>query len=142
MAWDEFDLDAALRKVPAVRVKMGRAHWLPLSRQVSQLLQRLRTAVGDSGLLARYGRPHSESLLNISLKNLGIGPDVIVPHGFRHTVSTVLHEPGFPPAHIETRLAHESGSSVAATYSHAEYLDGCREIMQAWPDFLDSLRGT
>ena len=141
--WDEFDWDAALWKIPAARMKMGRVHWVPLSRQVLQLLQRLRAVIGDSGLLfpgARYGRPHSESLLNISLKNLGIGSDVIVPHGFRHTASTMLHELGFPPAHIEKQLAHEVGNSVAATYNHAEYLDGRRAMMQAWSDFLDSLR--
>ena len=117
---------------------------MPLSRQVLALLQRLRVVVGDTGLLfpgARYGRPHSESLLNISLKNLGIGSDVIVPHGFRHTASTLLHELGFAPAHIEKQLAHESGNSVAATYNHAEYLDARREMMQAWSDFLDGLRG-
>lgn len=142
--WDEFDLDAALWKIPAARMKMGRVHWVPLSRQVLALLQRLRVVVGDTGLLfpgARYGRPHSESLLNISLKNLGIGSDVIVPHGFRHTASTLLHELGFAPAHIEKQLAHESGNSVAATYNHAEYLDARREMMQAWSDFLDGLRG-
>lgn len=143
-SWDEFDLEAALWKIPASRMKMGRVHWVPLSRQVVALLQRLRVVVGGTGYLfpgARYGRPHSESLLNISLKNLGIGSDVIVPHGFRHTASTMLHELGFAPEHIEKQLAHESGNSVAATYNHAQYLDARREMMQAWSDFLDALRG-
>jgi len=142
--WDEFDLDDALWKIPAARMKMGRVHWVPLSRQVLELLRRVRVMVGDTGYLfpgARYGRPHSESLLNISLKNLGIGSDIIVPHGFRHTASTMLHELGFDHAHIEKQLAHEVGNSVSAVYNHAEYLQQRREMMQAWSDFLDQLRG-
>ena len=137
-------MDDALWKIPAARMKMGRVHWVPLSRQVLELLRRVRVMVGDTGYLfpgARYGRPHSESLLNISLKNLGIGSDIIVPHGFRHTASTMLHELGFDHAHIEKQLAHEVGNSVSAVYNHAEYLQQRREMMQAWSDFLDQLRG-
>lgn len=141
--WDEFDLDAALWKIPAARMKMGRVHWVPLSRQVLALLHRVRVMVGDSGYLfpgARYGRPHSDVLLNIALKNLGIGSNVIVPHGFRHTASTMLHELGFEHAHIEKQLAHESGNAISAVYNHAEYLDARRQMMQSWSDFLDELR--
>lgn len=140
--WDEIDITDAVLKIPASRMKMGRVHWVPLSKQVLELLYQLRTVVGDSGFLfpgARYGRPHSESLLNISLKNLGIGSDIIVPHGFRHTASTMLHEMGFNHAYIEKQLAHEQGSTVSAVYNHAEYLPQRREMMQAWSDFLDSL---
>ena len=124
-------------------MKMGRVHWVPLSRQVLALLHRVRVMVGDSGYLfpgARYGRPHSDVLLNIALKNLGIGSDVIVPHGFRHTASTMLHELGFEHAHIEKQLAHESGNAISAVYNHAEYLDARRQMMQSWSDFLDELR--
>ena len=53
----------------------------------------------------------------------------------------MLHELGFDHAHIEKQLAHEVGNSVSAVYNHAEYLQQRREMMQAWSDFLDQLRG-
>ncbi len=143
--WDEIDLDEALWKIPAERMKMGRVHWVPLSRQVLDMLDELRTVAGRDGYLfkgARYGRPHSESLLNLSLKAVGIGSDVIVPHGFRHTASTLLHELGFDHAHIEKQLAHAGGNTVAMIYNHAEYLDTRRGMMQAWSDFLDGCKAS
>lgn len=143
--WEEFDFEDNVWKIPAERMKMRRVHWVPLSRQVLVMLSELKTVVGDGGYLfpgQRYGRPHTESILNIALKNLGVGSDITVPHGFRHTASTMLHELGYEHAHIEKQLAHESGNTIAATYNHAEYLEARRKMMQEWSDFLDDLKST
>ncbi|KNC91164.1 hypothetical protein GM30_23955 [Trabulsiella odontotermitis] len=60
-------------------------------------------------------------------------------HGFRHTMSTILHEQGFNSAWIETQLAHVDKNSIRGTYNHAQYSDGRREMMQWYADYIDQL---
>lgn len=63
-------------------------------------------------------------------------------HGFRHTISTILHEQGFNTAWIETQLAHVDKNSIRGTYNHAQYLENRREMMQWYADFIDEPEGT
>jgi integrase len=51
-----------------------------------------------------------------------------------------LHESGRPTDVIERQLSHCERSSVKAAYNHAEHLSARRQMMQAWADYLDSLR--
>ncbi|EMD7620227.1 integrase, partial [Cronobacter sakazakii] len=60
-------------------------------------------------------------------------------HGFRHTMSTILHEEGFNSAWIETQLAHVDKNAIRGTYNHAQYLEGRREMMQWYADNISSL---
>ena len=60
-------------------------------------------------------------------------------HGFRHTMSTILHEEGFNSAWIETQLAHVDKNAIRGTYNHAQYLEGRREMMQWYSDYLFDL---
>jgi integrase len=64
----------------------------------------------------------------------------VTSHGFRHTASTLLHEMGYNSAHIEKQLAHEEANQVKGAYNKAEYLAQRSEMMQAWADYLDSLK--
>ena len=45
-------------------------------------------------------------------------------HGFRHMMSTILHEYGFESAWIEMQLAHVDKNSIRGTYNHAQYIEG------------------
>lgn len=42
-------------------------------------------------------------------------------HGFRHTMSTILHEQGFDSTWIELQLAHVDKNTIRGTYNHAQY---------------------
>ena len=42
---------------------------------------------------------------------------------------------------IERQLAHGERDKVRAAYNHADYLPERRRMMQAWADYLDTLRG-
>ena len=57
------------------------------------------------------------------------------------TASTNLNEQGWNSDLIELSLAHVEGNSVRAAYNRAERLPERREMMQAWADWLDGLRG-
>ncbi|EET4979969.1 tyrosine-type recombinase/integrase, partial [Escherichia coli] len=84
-------------------------------------------------------RPISDASVNMVLKKIGYDKKA-TGHGFRHTMSTVLHEQGFNSAWIEMQLAHTDKNSIRGTYNHARYLEGRREMMQWYADYLDALR--
>lgn len=143
-AWAEIDLDGALWRIPAARMKRGREHLVPLSRQVVALLEDLKPITGDGAFvfpgLRTNARPISEVTLNAALRRLGFSKDEHCPHGFRSTASTRLNEMGWDPALIELQLAHAKKDKVAAVYNRAVRLEERTKMMQAWADYLDGLK--
>lgn len=57
-------------------------------------------------------------------------------HGFRHTMSTSLHEKGFGSVWIEMQLTHVDKNTIRGTYNHAQYLEKRKDMMQWYADFL------
>jgi integrase len=85
----------------------------------------------------------SENTLNAALRRLGYPKDEVTAHGFRTTASTLLNEMGrWSPDAIERQLAHQEEDDVRRAYMHpAEFWAERVEMMQAWADYLDQLRG-
>ncbi|EBC6677366.1 DUF4102 domain-containing protein [Salmonella enterica] len=142
--WTEFDLDSDLWQIPKERMKMRRPHLVPLSRQVKSHLLELKEITGW-GKYVFPGRndahkPMSEASINQVIKRIGFAGKV-TGHGFRHTMSTILHEKGFNSAWIEAQLAHADRNTIRGTYNHAQYLDGRRDMLQWYADYLDELAG-
>ena len=54
--------------------------------------------------------------------------------------STLLNEQGYRPDVIEAQLAHTDKNQVRAAYNHAQYIPERIQMMQAWADYLDSLK--
>ena len=75
-----------------------------------------------------------------SLRRMGYEKDEMSGHGFRAMASTTLHEQGWAPEIIERQLAHAERNSVKAAYNYAQYLPERRKMMQAWADYLDTLK--
>ena len=140
--WREVNFDSAVWEIPKERMKMRRAHIVPLSKQALVHLERLKELTGNYPLMFP-GRNDpskfmSEASINQVFKRIGYGGRV-TGHGFRHTMSTILHEKGFNSAWIETQLAHLDKNSIRGIYNHAQYLDGRREMMQWYGDFINGL---
>lgn len=140
--WSEFDLKDALWQIPASRMKMRRAHLVPLSRQAVAALSELEGITGGY-TLAFPGRndpakPMSEAAINQLLKRSGYDGRA-TGHGFRHTMSTTLHEQGYRSEWVETQLAHVDKNSIRGTYNHAQYLEGRREMLQWYAEHLEAL---
>ncbi len=140
--WSEFDFDKALWLIPAARMKMRRDHLIPLSKQAMAALRELENITGGY-TLAFPGRndpaiPMSEAAINQLLKRSGYDGRA-TGHGFRHTMSTTLHEQGYPSEWVETQLAHVDKNSIRGTYNHAQYLEGRREMLQWYADHLEAL---
>ncbi|EEF3817304.1 tyrosine-type recombinase/integrase [Salmonella enterica subsp. diarizonae] len=140
--WSEFDLEKAVWEIPAERIKMKRPHLVPLSTQALEIVQQLKVMSGQYPLVFP-GRNDprktmSEASINQVFKRIGYTGKV-TGHGFRHTMSTILHEEGFNTAWIETQLAHVDKNAIRGTYNHALYLEGRREMMQWYADYIDKV---
>jgi integrase len=86
-------------------------------------------------------RTMSENTVNVALKSVGYTGGEMTGHGFRAMAATRLNELGWNRDAIERQLAHAENNKVRAAYTHAaEYLAERRRMMQAWADYLDSLK--
>jgi len=145
--WTEFDLTMARWTIPAARMKMRMPHSVPLSRQALTILRDLRELTGDGTYLfpsvRTAARPLSENTLNAALRRLGYTVEEMTAHGFRSMASTRLNEMGeWNPDAIERQLAHAERNAVRAAYNQAQHLKERVEMMQAWADYLDTLKAT
>lgn len=141
--WQEIDFGKKIWQIPKERMKMRRPHLVPLSTQVYDLLSELKNITGGFQLVFPgrndSSKSMSEASINQVIKRVGYDKK-LTGHGFRHTMSTILHEQGFNSAWIELQLAHVDKNSIRATYNHALYLDGRREMLQWYADYMDKLR--
>ncbi|WP_336983804.1 tyrosine-type recombinase/integrase [Cedecea sp. HN178] len=141
--WDWVDFDNRLWEIPAEFMKMDRPHLVPLSNQLVLLLKELH------GLTGRYvnmfpgrndpSKVMSENTINRMIHVLGYKGRV-VGHGFRHTFSTILNDKGFNSDWVEIQIAHVDKNNIRGVYNHALYLEGRREMMQWYADYIDQLR--
>ena len=142
--WKEIDMAKAEWRIPAARMKMRSAHIVPLSRQAVGILEELNPVTGMRLLVfpgaANHTRPMSENTINLALRRLGYSTKEMTAHGFRGMASTLLNEQGWNPDAIERQLAHVERNAVRAAYNHAQFLPERRKMMQAWADYLDSLK--
>ncbi|MBN9074865.1 MAG: hypothetical protein BGN87_22605 [Rhizobiales bacterium 65-79] len=136
--WREFEGD--MWRISAERMKMGREHLVPLSRQASALFGQLRMIAGESEWVLpgpRSGKPISENTLLYALYRLGYHSRASV-HGFRATASTILNESGlWRPDVIERQLAHVPEDQIRAAYNRGTFWDERVRMMQWYSDLLD-----
>ncbi|EPH2850716.1 tyrosine-type recombinase/integrase [Serratia nevei] len=141
--WQDIDFEKRLWEIPPEVMKMKRPHIVPLSEQVVELFQSLKPITGMYPLvfIGRNDRtkPISKESVNQVIELLGY-KGRLTGHGFRHTMSTILHEQGFNSAWIETQLAHVDKNAIRGTYNHAHYLEGRREMMQWYGDYLNGFQ--
>jgi integrase len=143
--WEEIDLEGALWTIPATKMKMRKAHLVPLSRQSVDLLRQAHAITGSSGYvfpsIRTRTRPMSENTVNAGLRRLGFSGDEMTAHGFRAMASTLLNEScKWSPDAIERALAHGDDDRVRAVYHRGAHWKERVEMAQWWSDYLDQLR--
>lgn len=154
---DQFDLKKQLWIIPPEVVKQLQLHMrksrrksvtilpyiIPLSRQVVEIV-RMMLSLWRPG--QRYLFSHrsklderiSENTLNGALRRLGYA-ERLTGHGMRATITTALTELGYPQQWIDAQLSHTEPNKVRAAYTHAQYVEQRRVMMQDWANRLDLL---
>lgn len=137
--WSEFDFDNAIWEIPKERMKKRRPHLVPLSPQVIAILNELKVITGYYPLLFPgrndVRKPISEASINKVIEKIGY-KGRLTGHGFRHMMSTILHEKGFDSAWIELQLAHVDKNSIRGIYNHAQYITNRKEMMNFYSEIF------
>lgn len=136
--WSEVDLDAAIWRIPADRMKARVEHHIPLSRQAVAILRELQALTGDGGRVCPLDRCTPRK----HLSRLGYH-DRHTPHGWRTSFSTLCREAlDADDVVIERCLSHQPKDAVKAAYDRSRLMAKRRDLMQRWADLLDSYRAS
>lgn len=140
--WNEFDLDAGVWNVAAIRKKERRDFLLPLPEQAIELLRELHTYRTKEPFLfpgrsKGMEKPISNMTFNQALDRMGYKGRQ-TPHGMRHLFSTAANEAGKDYRIVDSALAHKV-KGVEGVYNKAQYLSQRRELLQWWADRVDAM---
>lgn len=141
--WDEFDLENATWEIPAARMKMRKAHIVPLSRQAIEILKDQKEMAGKwKWVFPNQVRPITSMSNNTILFAIGrLGyKGRMTGHGFRALAMTAIKEKlGYRHEVVDRQLAHAPRNSVDAAYDRAQFLDDRKKMMQEWSDYIDAI---
>jgi integrase len=146
MRWEDVDFERREWRFVASKTRV--LHLVPLSSQAVAILRELepwtRHLPGGWVFASPYdpSRPISDMALVAAYRRIGIDTRTeVVPHGWRATARTLLHEKlGYSPEAIELQLAHEVPDTLGRAYNRTQFLETRREMMQRWADYLDRLK--
>ena len=145
MEWKEIDWEQERWEIPVSKMKMGKPHIVPLSRQAIDILRDIHKETGRSSYVfpvgKKFSKPLSENGVRTALRNMGFGNEEVSPHGFRATARTILDEVlEFRVDLIEHQLAHAVKDPTGRAYNRTSHLPARKEMMQRWADYLDELK--
>ena len=143
--WQEIDFETAEWRIAADRMKMRTPHVVPLSRQALEVLKDLHALTGPDGYVfpspRSHSRPMSDNAVLAAMRRMGIGKEEMCGHGFRAMARTILDEVlNYRVDWIEHQLAHAVRDANGRAYNRTAHLEGRRQMMQGWADYLDRLR--
>ncbi len=137
----EFDFENKVWVIPAERMKLRKAHVVPLTNQSLEIVMTLAEMTGSEYLLespVKRGKPITDNSMLFALYRLGYRGKM-TGHGFRALASTVLNQENqFNKDWIERQLAHKENDDVRIAYNRADYYDQRVLMMQWYSDWIDS----
>jgi integrase len=136
--WSEISWEEKVWTIPALRMKAGREHRVPLSGSAMIVLESMsRSRTCDFVFPSPRGRrPLSHVAMAKVLARLGvIGATV---HGFRSGFRDWAgNETHFPREVAEAALAHVVGDKAEQAYRRSDALEKRRELMAAWAAYCE-----
>lgn len=141
--WEEFNFTEARWIIPSNRMKMKKAHVIPLSTQVIEILEELKKHNGNyEWVFASPTRPRdhmSDNAILKALERLGY-KGRMTGHGFRSlAMTTILEKLNYPFDIVDAQLAHAKRNSLGEAYDRAKYLTQRTKMMQDWSDYLSRM---
>jgi len=139
--WSEFDFDRAIWTVPAIRMKAGRIHRVPLSSRAVDIVKALQQMSTSDYVFAgaRKGKPLSSHAILMLMRRMEM--EQYTPHGFRSSFRDWAGEQtSFPREIAEAALAHTVGDETERAYRRGDALEKRRKLMDAWSRFVEAQR--
>ncbi len=141
LRWEEIDFDARLWTCPAVRMKGGENHRVPLTDEMLTIIEPLRAMESD---YVFEGQKRHKPLSNMSM--LMVLPRMqvegVTVHGFRSTFRDWASEVANVPREVaEMSLAHTVGSNVERAYARSDLLGKRRALMDRWSQYVSGAKG-
>ena len=141
--WSDMDLDGAQWRYTVT--KTDSLHIVPLATQAVALLRELHALTGTGTFvfpgMRSASRPMSNNAILAAMRRLGIAKEEMTGHGFRAMARTMLVEQLHYPEHlIEQQIAHKVRDPLGRAYNRTTHLPERTQMMQAWADYLDTLR--
>lgn len=135
--WAEIDMTGRIWTIPAERMKAGREHRIPLSKDAVTLLEALpRDAGNELVFTGPSGGKLSENTLTAVLKRMGVNATV---HGFRSTFRDWCGERTSSPHEVaEMALAHTIKNKAEAAYRRGDLLKKRARLMEDWAQFCNT----
>ena len=132
--WGELDLDAGLWSIPATRMKMGRAHIVPLSAEAIDVFRRAEKLRIPATDLVFYGQNVKRPMSDMTLLKILRDSDLeVTVHGFRSAFRDwVAERTNYPGEVAEAALAHAIPNKVEAAYRRTDFLEKRRGLMRDW----------
>lgn len=149
--WDEFDLEQGIWTIPALRMKAGREHRVPLSPRAEAIVSLMADAKvssfvfpGQEGIRPTEAKrllPKVGGLSNMAMpavmKRMKIDATV---HGFRSSFRDWTAEAtSFPREVAEAALAHVLQNKVEAAYRRSDLFEKRRGMMIAWATYCEGV---
>lgn len=129
--WAEIDMQERVWRIPAERMKAGRAHNVPLSDAALALLKNTPRMAGSNFVFtATRGGQLSDMALTQTLRRMG---EAVTAHGFRSTFKDWARSTAnYPDEVSELALAHVNSDATRAAYARDELLPQRRSQLQDW----------
>ena len=140
--WREINWEEALWIVPASRMKMRKAHRVPLSRPARSLIEQCQpnARCHPDDFIFHSNNPgtyRSNAVYRSLYKRMR--RDGLTTHGFRSSFRDWVGEAtNFPREVAELSLAHRVGNTAERAYRRGDALEKRRALMESWADYCFS----
>lgn len=132
--------------IPAERMKMKQAHYIPLSDRALEILESQRGLHESLVFPAPRGGELSDMVLTTFLRRQnaisGTANRVATAHGFRSSFRDWAEDNKYADNLAEKALAHSIANQTKAAYLRTLLLEMRQPMMQAWSDMVTSKNST
>lgn len=134
--WGEINWQTRTWHIEGSRMKSGRPHRVPLSRQAIALLRALPQLADEQFIFPGRvaGKPLSDMALTAIMRRMEADA---VPHGFRSSFSSwCASSTAYPLEVREMALAHAIGNNTEGAYQRSDLFEKRRKLMADWATFM------
>jgi len=136
MRWEEVNLQDRMWTCPAVRMKTGEDHRVPLTDAMLTILEPLMAMQSE---VVFEGQKRHKPLSNMAMLMLlrRMGVEGVTVHGFRSTFRDWAGEVANAPREVaEMSLSHKVGSDVERAYARSDLFERRRSLVEQWSHYV------